>query len=203
MAVSEVYYTSDWHLFHQKLADVRGFDSISDHNEAIAEKYIEKVRKHDIVFFLGDMSSGGKQSTLDSLEFMSKLPGRKMLVAGNHDPIHPMQYKECVKWAPAFYNVYEFVAPYMRRKIEGQRVLLNHFPQAMDHTDEIRHPEYRMSDWQHWRLHGHTHSDKVFFGKEIHVGLEAHDLQIVHQDDIAGLIKRVGELLTLFGENND
>ena len=185
--VSNVWVSSDFHISHQKLAEIRGFETKEEHNEYIVDMWNNTVRKDDVVYLLGDMSSGGKQSTLDSLEIMGKLPGRKRLIYGNHDAASPVYYKEQAKWFSLFSEVYELHTPFTFKRFggRGRKVLLIHYPIWADHTEEPRHKEHRMPDWEGLRLHGHSHSpEKYTSDRELHVGLEAWDLQLVPYDTI-------------------
>ena len=71
--MSLVYFSSDFHISHQKLAEIRGFETKEEHNEYIKDMWNSTVKKDDVVYLLGDMSSGGKTSTLESLELMKDL----------------------------------------------------------------------------------------------------------------------------------
>lgn len=57
-----------------------------DHDQKIAADWLEKVSKNDIVLIPGDISWGlkWKDAYLD-LEWIDKLPGKKILIKGNHD----------------------------------------------------------------------------------------------------------------------
>ena len=82
-----VYFTSDLHFDHQTLLewrhDIHGIDFIStqDMNEWIVENHNKVVRKkNDIVWILGDVSW-----TVEGLENLKLMNGRKRLILGNHD----------------------------------------------------------------------------------------------------------------------
>ena len=82
-----VFYTSDLHIGHGRVADIRGFTSTRDHDAAIREAWCAEVTARDTVYILGDVAVSGFPYALG---FLKALPGRKHLVAGNHDPVHPM-----------------------------------------------------------------------------------------------------------------
>lgn len=188
--MTRVWHSSDHHFGHVLVSGLRGFDNTNDHDDAVIENYVKNVKQDDIVFFYGDLSGGSPGKTRRALDIIKKLPGKKQLIAGNHCPIHPM-HKDAKKWANAYDEVFEFVSPFMCRKINGETVLQIHFPRTADHTDKARYTKFRMSDWEDWRIHGHTHSDLKlnYWGKEIHVGLDAWDLCPVPEDAIIELMK--------------
>ena len=178
--MSNVWFGSDLHLGHTNMAGWRNFDSIEAHDQHWIDHWKDTVKKDDVVYLLGDMGSGGTKSTDHSLEIMASLPGRKRLIYGNHDPLHPIYYKDQHKWFDKFNKVYEFHTPYTFKKIGGRRVLLIHFPIWQDHTEIPRHGTHRMANWTDLRIHGHTHSDVVELSDvEFSVCPEAHNLNLV------------------------
>ncbi len=181
--MSNVYFTSDLHWYHRLVTKLRGFgegeDAITAHNDALIKGWHSVVKKDDdIVWVLGDLivNSG----TLDkALGIMSRLPGRKRLVLGNHDPAHPM-HRDAFKWIHKYDDVFEYVTPFARIKVNGKNVLLSHFPYNLDHTHDARFEQWRLKDEGEFLLHGHTHSDvRVSSSRELHVGVDAWDLKPV------------------------
>lgn len=87
--MSIVYVTSDWHLGHKGIADRfrTRFDSDRHHDHYIVEGARGVLTKRDTIFMLGDMSF-----TVEGMEMIGSLPGRKILVRGNHDVLHMDQY---------------------------------------------------------------------------------------------------------------
>lgn len=185
--MSLVWFSSDFHIYHKKLAEIRGFDSVEDHDQHFADMWNDTVRKSDVVYLLGDMSSGNTVSTEKSLELIGKLPGRKRLIYGNHDNCGPVFYKEQAKWFNRFSEVYEIHTPFTFKKFggKGKKALLIHYPIWKDHTETPRHREHRMPDWDGLRVVGHTHSTiKELSDVEYSVCPEAHDLKLVPYETI-------------------
>ena len=117
-----------------------------------------------------------------------RLNGEIHLIAGNHDaawPGHRDSFKHQREWLDHFASV----QPFARRRIEGQDVMLSHFPYAGDHTDEDRFVQYRLRDTGGWLIHGHTHGTRKVSGKMIHVGLDAHDLKPVPMSWVQKVIR--------------
>lgn len=190
-----VFFTSDLHLGHPRVAQLRGFDSVEEHDAAVAERWCSVVRPNDTVFVLGDVTGGsGRGRLIDALFALGAFPGTKHLVAGNHDAVHPM-HRDAHKAAPDYALAFASVASAARRRIGGQEVLLSHFPYTRD-RGETRYPQWRLPNLGAWLLHGHTHGpERVSLGhthgieREVHVGLDAWDLTPVHLDTLADLIK--------------
>lgn len=144
------------------------------------------VRPDDVVWVIGDLSSGSRHGEVRALELLMTLPGIKHCILGNHDSPHPM-HRDAHKRLPAYADAFATVASAARRRVNGQNVLLSHFPYTGDHTDTERYKQWRLPDMDSWLIHGHTHS--AYVGdertKEINVGLEAWDFSPVNVDNIA------------------
>ena len=91
-----------------KVANIRGYAAYETHDSTIVDRWNDRVAKDDLVYVLGDLSAGGGTSTRYALHIMKSLKGRKRLIAGNHDPIHPMN-RESPKWFPYYMDVFESV----------------------------------------------------------------------------------------------
>lgn len=82
-----IYAIGDLHLSFKepKPMDVFG-DNWENHADKIRENWISTVKEEDTVLLLGDFSWGMylKDAKLD-FEFIHKLPGKKILLKGNHD----------------------------------------------------------------------------------------------------------------------
>ena len=79
--MSNVYFTSDWHLGHKGVERFRTeFGDVNEMEGLILENYLSTVNKRDIVWMLGDMCF-----SMQAIELMRKLPGDKRLILGNHD----------------------------------------------------------------------------------------------------------------------
>jgi calcineurin-like phosphoesterase family protein len=175
-----VWFTSDIHFGHRLVADHRGFkDDTQAHDETIIENWVGSVRKDDIIWVLGDLTL---HSPGPALEIIRDLPGRKQFIAGNHDACHPM-HREAHRHQARFLEVFESVQPFARQKWSGQTFLLSHFPYERD-RGEARYMQYRLPDHGEYLIHGHTHGQERFMGREIHVGLDAWDLAPVSLETI-------------------
>jgi len=87
--MSIVYVTSDWHIGHKGIASRfrTGFGSDAAHDYQIVENASRILKKRDVVLMLGDMAF-----TLEGLQAIKELPGRKILIRGNHDTFKTKDY---------------------------------------------------------------------------------------------------------------
>lgn len=200
--MSRVWFTSDLHLGHERVAAIRGFDNPAHHDEEIIDMWWETVGERDQVWVLGDVAVG----QIDwALEIVAGLPGEKHLIWGNHDAGHPMHRQAHRKGRrytePVTYSTrapFASAQAFARRKIAGVDVLLSHFPYQGDTPgrDRDRFPEYRLRNCDMPLLHGHTHSSLPpqsytwpDGGPQFHVGLDAHDMKLVPLDRIEAWLR--------------
>ena len=141
---AERFVISDTHFSHRnswekfKLADgctpLRPFSSNEEMDEAMIERWNAKVREQDTVYHLGDVAISKK-----GLEHVSKLNGRKILIAGNHDIFRNKDYIEA-----GF------------KEIRGCRVFTDKF--ILTHIP--LHPENVTARFR-VNVHGHLHANQV------------------------------------------
>jgi calcineurin-like phosphoesterase family protein len=74
--MSEVYVIADLHFGHRKLAELRGFTSADEHDQALIKAWNSKVTTKDVTYVLGDVFR---------LDRVNELRGIKHLALGNHD----------------------------------------------------------------------------------------------------------------------
>lgn len=201
--MSTVFYTSDLHIGHEKVAAIRaeryGFSPESTdpderealcvewHDRILAENWDGRITDDDTVIVLGDISVGGSAHQRAALEWVSKRPGVKHLIAGNHDGVHP-SHRDAHKWFAAYADVFVSVFPFSRRKIAGREVLLSHYPYSGDHISHDRDVQYRLPDMGLPVLHGHTHSPERGDAHQIHIGVDAWYLSPVPQSAVEAIL---------------
>lgn len=159
--MSNVWYTSDLHFYHEKVAKLRGFPDSLTHDQVVVQNWRANVKDDDFVYVLGDIASD-ERFTESALTLLDGLPGQKILIAGNHDPFHP-RHRKFVQWQQRAlsYPTILATAPFARRKLLGQDVWLSHFPYVRD-RGESRLMTDRLRNEGNWLLHGHTHgTEKV------------------------------------------
>ena len=82
-----LYALGDLHLSFQANKPMDAFGSVWKHHERKIEKYVNKIVKpEDTLVLTGDHSWGRKlEECREDLDFIRRLPGRKILLRGNHD----------------------------------------------------------------------------------------------------------------------
>jgi len=89
--MSHVYVTSDWHLGHNGISSRFRTRFVSDHHHDhhIVETARSYLTKRDTLICIGDMSF-----TVEGMEMIQSLPGKKILVRGNHDVLAEAWYRD-------------------------------------------------------------------------------------------------------------
>lgn len=182
----KIWFTSDAHLGHKFVAELRGFASVEEHDAVLLDNWAKAVGPDDQVWVLGDLALARWLEALDTLQ---KLPGHKHLIPGNHDKCHGM-YRDSTKYLPIYLEAFESVQLFARRRINGHSVMLSHLPFSLDRGLEPRYVEYRLRDCGSKLLHGHTHAKSQISedGREVHVGVDAHSFAPVSLDEVAALL---------------
>lgn len=121
-----VWFTSDLHIGHRMVAELRGHTT-ETHDNILADNWDKLVKPADQVWVLGDISAGGSKSQRTALEWIATRPGAKHLIAGNHDGCAPM-HRNSHKWLPVYMQAFESVAHAARRRHNGGNILLSHYP---------------------------------------------------------------------------
>lgn len=90
------FYTADQHFGHENMIDYanRPFKRVGQMDHALIAKYREVVKPEDTVYFLGDLTIRGPQYKANLEYIVDQLPGRKLLILGNHDRHDPFTYVE-------------------------------------------------------------------------------------------------------------
>ena len=154
------FWTADLHLGHAKVADLRGFASVREHDTNILSQLAE-LDQWDTIWVLGDISSGKPEDERIALALLDQMVSAEMhLIAGNHDSvssIHRGGFKKQREWLEVFDSVQQFG----RVRINGQGVMMSHYPYARSGDGPGRgpgrHDEYRLPDRSLPLIHGHTH----------------------------------------------
>lgn len=166
--MSEVWFTSDLHLGHPKMAELRGFSSSLEHDEAIMYNLNSMVKKRDSLYILGDVVF-----SKHCLHYLADLSGLTTIVLGNHDQRRGREYLKYV------YRV-EGAAT---KTYSDMRTIMTHVPVhpcQFDHRFVLN-------------IHGHLHSKQVIHDdhwsclldmRYLNVSPEQNNLQPFHLDAI-------------------
>ena len=135
--MNRIYFTADLHFGHPKKQQEN-----PPHDEWLLDLWLRSVDSGDTVYILGDLTFLPKP---DAIELLEKLPGKKILIAGNHDD----DILGCVDYFDEICQIKEVritpaEAPFLKRSI---RLVMCHYP---------------MLTWNHKQsgalmLHGHSH----------------------------------------------
>lgn len=199
-----IFFTSDWHIGHEKaiMYDERPFNNLDHMHESLIKRYNSTVPYYGICYFVGDMGN----KTEDLKKVISRLNGTKVLVWGNHDKgVHTM------------YNCgFDVVVYNLTLYIAKQRVTISHCPLRgvfRENTTNIRgydpenpqpwhganrpkHQQCTVTDEGQFHLHGHIHSRKnkstsvKTLGRQYDVGVTANNYTPVSESIIESWIDR-------------
>lgn len=185
--MSEIWLTTDTHLGHDKVARLRGFDSVAAHDDAICAGIVEKVRPGDDLWLMGDVVFGReKQAGLERLA--SLVEGARIhVVLGNHDRPHPLE-RNAHDHVRLWWELFDTVQTTARLRHDGVTYLLSHFPYDASagetFIDDAGDEQYRLRDLGRPLIHGHVHDRFRFRRSQLgtpmfHAGLDAWDLKPV------------------------
>lgn len=193
-----VYLTSDPHLGHKLVSQIRGFGTTDGHDEVLLDSYRNMIRKGDDLWILGDLTAGSKAAEERALEllwrFKTDVGCRLHLVNGNHDSVSSI-HRDGYKRQPRFRLTFDSIQDFARKRgPDRQPVFLSHYPYLAagdgPGRGEARYPEYRLPDMGHWLIHGHTHQlEKVSGPRSIHVGWDAWRRPVAW-DEITTIIEK-------------
>lgn len=139
------FFTSDLHFGHDKdfIWKYRGYSSVQEMNEKQVEEWNKTVGKNDMVYVLGDVYLGES-----NIEFVSRLNGHLVIVAGNHDTGDRLLALEKLPNVSAIDHV-------VRPRFNGRDYWLCHYPTVMDMP--------RTATPRMICLFGHTHQTEPEF----------------------------------------
>jgi calcineurin-like phosphoesterase family protein len=181
--MSEIFFTSDPHLGHDKdfVYKARGFNSIQEHDEAIIRNWNEIVGPDDTVYVAGDITMGADHES--NIAKLSKLNGHIIVIRGNHDTNRKFEeYLGCKNIRAVAENVmWSHLI-----NVGKWSFLLSHWPTMVGDAMHSKHSH------RFFCLHGHTHSkDKFQFFEHgcYNVAMDAHGNKPVNVKEIQNDIK--------------
>jgi calcineurin-like phosphoesterase family protein len=141
-----IFVISDTHFGHKALA-AEYLSRPENFTRKTIENWNRLVNKDDLIIHLGDVALGGPKIWEETV---SILPGRKILVSGNHD-------KKNLSWYMA--NGFDFCCSSFNWNYFGVKIVFSHEPQfegsfelnIHGHLHLNRHKEYE-TDQRHYLL---------------------------------------------------
>ena len=151
------WFTADWHFGHHNIIKYaeRPFKDLNEMHKIIINNLREKVAPNDILYVLGDVAfySNSQADKLKGL--IQKIPGRKILILGNHDGLKPFTYIDL-----GFESVHT--------SLDIEDFILIHDPAAAIISPDRKH------------LCGHVHQLFKKVKNVLNVGIDVWDYQPVH-----------------------
>lgn len=157
------FFYSDPHFGHKNIIAYTGrpYRSVHEMNVDLCERYRAAVGESDAVLWLGDCSF---QKAEVFAGVLASLPGKKLLVRGNHD-------RSAAKMASLGFDL---VMEECITHIAGRVCRVSHYPYFDPGKPDLRHPDRRPRRQKgEVLIHGHTHSRRQRDGSMIHVGVDA------------------------------
>lgn len=169
------FFTADLHLGHEKIIQYcnRPFASAVDMDDAIVSRWNKKVKPHDTVWIIGDVSFSSAQRTL---EIITSLNGHLKLIPGNHDA--RLLKDETLK------SLFDIQPEIVDRKFNTTHVVMCHYP--LMSWNRAYHGAFH--------LHGHTHGNIPFDKKfrRLDVGVDVHDFTPIAWGEVMEILSDAG-----------
>lgn len=153
-----VFFTSDTHFCHGGALGLfrRPFASVAAMNEALIERWNQRVGPDDVVWHLGDFASRPRAGTVEDL--LVRLHGEKHLLAGNLDL---GATTTAMGWAS--------VQPYLEMSLDGLDLVLCHYPFR----------SWNRQSKGALNLHGHSHGRLKPLPRQADVGVDGFEFRPV------------------------
>lgn len=153
-----VWLISDTHFSHKNILlpeySNRPFRDVAHMNEELISRWAAIVAPEDIVLHLGDFAMG-QQTACEPV--LKRLPGRKILVKGNHDGM--------IVKRPELAAHFESMWDILEVSHRGDVAVLCHNP------IEIWNNAHKKPGYVHF--HGHSHGNSRTLGGRLDVGVDA------------------------------
>lgn len=171
------YFSSDWHMGHVNIIkyDKRPFNTIKEMDETIIKNVIEKLKKGDDLYYLGDFSLTKSQNEMEGHMIALSLTGANLyFIKGNHDKKDTIKLYQ--KYGTYLGEQRMISVPDNDARDGHQNIVLNHY--AMRVWDRSHHGT--------WHLYGHSHhtlpelSDSLSFD----VGINGWDYQLISYQQV-------------------
>ncbi len=169
------FYTSDHHFGHHNMltfqAHTRPYPNVRVMGDHFTELWNERVGDSDTVHHLGDFCLG---SLADVIGYFSELNGHIKVTPGNHDRWLKGYVSQGITILSASGHPVEIMPLYHTIKIDGQPVVLCHFPMR----------SWPASFHGSWHLHGHVHSPIAPWGRSMNVGVDLNEGCLFTTEDV-------------------
>lgn len=167
-----IYYCSDLHIGHTRIAHLRGFAHADTWENYVFDE-LARLKRDDVLYILGDLAFG-KAATDRTYDKLAALKIRQInLTWGNHDLGRPSSRHPNKRLTRRAYDTFTLADSILSRSVNKTRVLLSHYPydtvpsQHPDDetnldTDEIPSRRLlRLHDFGLPLVHGHVHTEAL------------------------------------------
>lgn len=194
------WFTSDLHLGHANIIrySQRPFRDLDHMNTVLLDALNTHAGPDDELWLLGDIALGRLEDTLPLLRRL--VAGRIVLVAGNHDRVHPINTGTHADRREHWHNAYTSAGidtivdtETSLTLMDGTHVRIDHFPYASDEPDHVPGRTDRLKAWRpvddgSWLLCGHVHTAWRQRERMINVGVDAWAGRPVAETDLVEVI---------------
>lgn len=169
-----IYFTADLHFGHKNIISTksRPFKTVEEMDETLIKNINSTCTKRDTLVILGDVAF--KQSVDKTIEQLSRLTPKLVLIRGNHDP---RSLKNCVE---AMYDYFDIT-------VYHRKVVLSHYP---------------ILEWDGFfrgsvHLHGHQHNYSDYNVRMRNLDVLRYDVGVDANDFMPVSIKQIFEFFNL------
>jgi calcineurin-like phosphoesterase family protein len=162
------YISSDLHFGHKNILKfcpaTRPFENIDQMDEAMITEWNASVRPEDTVYILGDISYREPSHTA---KIFSRLNGKKILIAGNHD-------EKALK-QKIFRDCFEEIHNYLEIQRDKRKIVMFHYPIA----------EWNQMHRGSIHFYGHLHGNPSGLEpyRAVDVGMDATGKVVIKLED--------------------
>ena len=175
---NNLFFTSDMHMGHKRIIEYceRPFKNVDEMNEAIINRWNEKVTSTDTVNVVGDVCF---MNIVDAVNVLRRLNGTINLIKGNHDRklLKESSFRSRFSRIEDIYelDVVDADAP------RGQKIVMCHY--ALKVWNKSHHGS--------WHLYGHSHGSLPDDPNSlaIDVGVDSNDFRPWSYEDIKAKMK--------------
>ncbi len=166
----KTWFASDIHFLHENIIQYcnRPFKDVHHMNETLIKNWNSIVEQDHKIFVGGDVCMG---RLTESIPLVSRLNGRKFLIAGNHDSKSRTisEFAANFEWIKDYHEMW---VPDLTAKGGKRLVVMSHFPFAVWH----------MASKGSYHLCGHSHGsykpshpNTFDQGKILDIGVDCHN----------------------------
>lgn len=158
--MEKIWFGADLHFGHKNILkfcpNTRMGANAQEMNEILIQNWQNTVQPNDRVYLLGDVFFCDSKRAKD---IMSRLPGQKHLIYGNHDQV--------IRSNHDLRSMFVAVHEYHEISLDGQKVILFHYPIQ----------EWNAMHYGAFALYGHVHGTldadpMVLSGRTMDVGVD-------------------------------